>query len=294
MIRVEENKLYKIIKPQNYETVPILLIGDHTGKKFPAGFGEQLAQEDRERHIAHDIGTRGVIEHMARLLGAQAIMAEYSRLVVDLNRGAEDPSVIPLVSDTTSLPFNRVVENGEARLLTPAEREARLAEFYYPYDAMLMHEIPAFHKRHPNGKVFFIHSMTEQPQAGGDIRPHLQMLSKYDQVSAEFWIDELKKGIGAESNWTVMHNDPFDGFAFPTCTPNRHCKRVPNALIEIRQDLIGKPADQWLMAHRLLPLVRKYAYDLAVPDLPDTEPVPDRPLKLAPGAYVPELRQVAI
>ena len=68
----------------------------------------------RRRHIAWDIGIAEVTRRLANLLDAPAVLAGYSRLVIDCNRQLEDPTSIAQESDDVAVPGNRRPRRGGA------------------------------------------------------------------------------------------------------------------------------------------------------------------------------------
>ena len=78
-----------------------------------------------ERHIAWDVGAAGVTRALAALLDAPAILSTFSRLVIDPNRGEDDPTLVMRLYDGTIIPANARVDG--------AETERRLATFHRPY-----------------------------------------------------------------------------------------------------------------------------------------------------------------
>ena len=87
----------------------LLLICDHATNRVPAelGGGLGLSAEEMGRHIAYDIGARGVTLELARLLDAPAVLTRFSRLVIDPNRGEDDPTLLMRLYDGTIIPGNR-------------------------------------------------------------------------------------------------------------------------------------------------------------------------------------------
>ena len=107
-------------------TARLLLTGDHVSNAFPRSMNN-LGLEDwvLGRHVAYDIGTHKLLNRLSQLLDAPAVLAGYSRLLVDLNRSLEDPSVMPEVSDFIPIPGNQNL-NREQKAL-------RVHSFYTPY-----------------------------------------------------------------------------------------------------------------------------------------------------------------
>ena len=106
----------------------ILLICDHATNVVPPEVGTGtlgVPPEEMARHIAYDIGARGVTLELARLLDGPAVLTRFSRLVIDPNRGEDDPTLVMRLYDGTIIPGNRDV--------TPAEVERRLDAFHRPY-----------------------------------------------------------------------------------------------------------------------------------------------------------------
>ena len=66
--------------------VPAPLLCDHATNRVPAsvaGGGLGVPPEEMGRHIAYDIGARGVTLELARLLHGPAVLTRFSRLVID-------------------------------------------------------------------------------------------------------------------------------------------------------------------------------------------------------------------
>jgi predicted N-formylglutamate amidohydrolase len=106
----------------------ILLLCDHATNTVPAdvaGGDLGLPPEEMARHIAWDIGAAGVTEALAGLLDAAAILTCFSRLVIDPNRGEDDPTLVMRLYDGTIIPANRAIG--------PAEVERRLDAYHRPY-----------------------------------------------------------------------------------------------------------------------------------------------------------------
>src|SRR5471030_1636387 len=99
----------------------LLLLCDHASNALPPGTGTLgLAPELFATHIAHDIGAAAVTRALAAAYGAPAILARWSRLLIDLNRGADDPTLVMKLSDGSIIAGNR--DAGEAETLRRIER----------------------------------------------------------------------------------------------------------------------------------------------------------------------------
>ena len=88
---------------------PVLLVADHASPFFPAAMNQLgLADWVLERHVAWDIGSDQLTRYLADALDAQAVLAGFSRLIVDPNRKLDDPTAFIEVSDGITVPGNIV------------------------------------------------------------------------------------------------------------------------------------------------------------------------------------------
>ncbi|MGI9465031.1 MAG: N-formylglutamate amidohydrolase, partial [Aestuariivirgaceae bacterium] len=116
----------------SHEIVPgdlnkgLILMCDHASNGFPERYKSLgLPPSELERHIAFDIGVDGVTRQLARQLGVPAVLSRFSRLLIDPNRGLDDPTLIMLLSDGIAVPGNADMDQ--------AERKHRIASYYQPY-----------------------------------------------------------------------------------------------------------------------------------------------------------------
>ncbi len=229
---------------------PWLIACDHASNRVPAsvnGGTLDLAPGEMARHIAWDIGAAGVTRHLADRLAAPAILSRFSRLVIDPNRGEDDPTIVMKVYDGTIVPGNRH--------LTPEERERRLNDWYRPYHAAYA-ELAA---RRRDTLVVAVHSFTPRLN-GRSHRPwHVGILyDARDERLSRPLIDRLK----AEGDMVVGENEPYAGH-LPGDAIDRHglTPGRPNALIELRHDLIDTPEKQEAWAARLAPILEAARHD---------------------------------
>ncbi len=228
-------------------TGPLILLCDHATNRVPAevcGGSLGLAPADMERHIAYDLGARGVTLALAELTGAQALLTRFSRLVIDPNRGEDDPTLVMRLYDGTIVPANRGI--------APAEIERRLAAYHRPYHASLDATLDAM----PGPALVAVHSYTRQLR-GRAVRPwHVGVLWHHDDRLARPLLTRLR----AEPGLCVGENQPYSG-QLEGDTLSRHGTRrgLPHVLIELRNDLIASAADQRLWAALLAPMLAEAA-----------------------------------
>ena len=224
-------------------TGPWLVACDHASNRVPLeidGGSLGLPPEQMARHIAFDVGAAGVARHLGAALGARTILGGFSRLVIDPNRGEDDPTLIMKVYDHTIVPGNRHIDG--------AERARRLDRYYRPYHTAYA----ALAAKVPETIIIAVHSFT--PRLNGRApRPwHVGILFADDQRLSQPLIARLK----AEPDLTIGENAPYAGH-LPGDAVDRHAliPGRPNALIELRHDLIETEDQQKAWADRLAPIL---------------------------------------
>ncbi|MBZ8135338.1 N-formylglutamate amidohydrolase [Afifella sp. IM 167] len=231
----------------------LLILCDHATRKIPPEYAELgMPQAELERHIAYDIGVGPLTEELAERLDAPAILTQFSRLIIDPNRGEDDPTLIMRISDGALVPGNRGVD--------AAERERRLDRFYRPYHRTVEETIDAMVEAGRPPVIFSVHSFT--PVWKGMRRPwHAGILWDKDPRLALPLLDLLR----AEHGLRVGDNEPYTG-ALLGDTLNRHGTQrgLAHALIEVRNDLIARPAGVAEWAERLEAILREVLKDEAL------------------------------
>jgi len=78
----------------------LLIVCDHASNERPPGYGNLgLPETEFERHIAYDIGVAGLTRALAERLDCPAVLSRFSRLVIDPNRGEDDPTLVMKLSE---------------------------------------------------------------------------------------------------------------------------------------------------------------------------------------------------
>lgn len=222
-----------------------LVTCDHASNRVPDWVGRGdlgISSADMARHIAWDVGAAGLTRALAARLDSPAILSDFSRLVIDPNRGEDDPTLVMRLYDGTLIPANRN--------LTFADVEERLTRLYRPYHAAYA----CLADRHPRRVIVAIHSFT--PCLNGKApRPwHVGVLySHLDERLSRPLIARLQ----AEPDLCIGDNEPYSGH-LPGDAIDRHALATGrlNTLIELRNDLIGTEADQQRWADRLAPILQ--------------------------------------
>lgn len=223
-----------------------LVTCDHASNRVPDDIGGGslgIGPEDMGRHIAYDVGAAGLSLALAERLDSPAILSDFSRLVIDPNRGEDDPTLVMKLYDGTIIPENRHVG--------PAEVERRLNTLYRPY-----HDAYArIAARRPDTVIVAVHSFTPCLK-GRPPRPwHVGVLySHLDERLSRALVARLRQ----EPDLCVGDNEPYSGH-LPGDAIDRHALAPGrlNALIEVRNDLIGDAAGQAVWAARLAPILEQ-------------------------------------
>lgn len=209
----------------------LLLLCDHASNALPAEYGSLgLPQSELARHIGWDIGAAEVTRALAARFGAPAILTRYSRLLVDPNRGPDDPTLVMRLSDGALVPGNARVDE--------AETAHRIATFHEPYHRAIEAQIDATLAQGIVPVVFAVHSFT--PVWRGASRPwHVTLLWDLDPRIARPMIEAFRR----DPALVVGDNEPYDG-CLEGDTLYRHAtmRGLPHALIELRQDLVADRA----------------------------------------------------
>lgn len=224
----------------------VLLLCDHAANALPDTYGTLgLPPGELARHIAYDIGARGVTERLAAALGAPAVLTRVSRLLIDCNRGEDDPTLIMRVSDGAIVPGNRI--------LPAEERAIRIARFYRPYHASVADLVDRALALGVVPVLLSVHSFT--PVWRGVPRPwHAAVLWDKDPRLAR----QLLAALAADPALVVGDNEPYHGALRGDCMWQHGTSRgLPHALIEIRQDLIASEEGQVAWAARLADAMRR-------------------------------------
>jgi predicted N-formylglutamate amidohydrolase len=225
---------------------PLLLLCDHASNALPPG-GLGLDPALLSTHIAHDIGAAAVTRALARAYGAPALLGSWSRLLIDLNRGPDDPTLVMKLSDGSIIPGN---EGADA-----AEVARRIARFHAPYHAAIAARLDLIG---PDAVLISMHSFTPSWK-GRPRRWEVGILYDRDRRLAQPLMARL-----AEAGLAVGDNEPYSG-ALEGDTLWRHgtCRGLPHVLIEIRQDLVGTEEQAQAFALRLKPILDDAMSDMA-------------------------------
>ncbi len=220
-----------------------LIICDHASNAIPPGYETLgLPPEALGRHIAYDIGAADVTRALAAQLGAPAVLSTYSRLLIDPNRGLDDPTLVMRYSDGAIVPGNAYIDD--------AEIARRSAQFWAPYRREIAARVDAMMATGEPPALISIHSFT--PVMRSFTRPwKIGLLWDRDLRMPKPLIEALiaEPDLRADE---VGDNEPYDGaLAGDTIDEIATSRGLANVLIEIRQDLIVEKDDAVAWAERI-------------------------------------------
>ena len=222
-----------------------LITCDHATNRVPGwivGGDLGIAPADMARHIAYDGGAAGLASALAERMDAPAIFSDFSRLVIDPNRGEDDPTLLMRLYDGTVIPANRDAD--------AAERARRLDRLHRPYHRALA----ALAEAHPARCICAIHSFT--PQLRGRPPRPWQVGILYSHRDAR--LGPAMVAACRDEGWITGENQPYDGH-LDGDSIDRHAlaQGRPNMLIELRNDLIASAEGQAEWAERLAPVIAR-------------------------------------
>lgn len=192
-----ENKTFEEVNQQS--DCELIITCEHAGAQIPEEYNFLgVSAEDLDTHIARDKGAKEVTRLLAQKLGCYAILGKYSRLLVDLNRRADEDDLIVAVSDKVNVPENQNI--------SAEERKNRLQKYYYPYYEAIEKQIAHIKSLGKTPVFFSVHSFTPQLK-GGDYRPWNAGILWHKPTSlSRFVYQELSKSTDKK----VGANVPYD------------------------------------------------------------------------------------
>ena len=200
----------------------VLIVADHASNFIPDEYNNlALSQELIESHIAYDIGVKQLSLKLSEKLKAHLVMGNYSRLLIDLNRGIMDPTLISSISHGIKISKNYK--------LSSEDKKFRINEVYNNYHDKIYKII----KREKINLIISLHSFNPYyKKKKRDIK--FGILSNSDRRYSDIIIEILSK-----KGYRVGDNQPYEGNLIED-TMHRHGLQngILHTLIETRNDLL--------------------------------------------------------
>lgn len=235
LLSAEDPPPFEVVNPGG--SAPFLLVCDHASRLIPPSL-DNLGVADwvLDRHVACDIGAKALTLALSRRFNAVAVLAGYSRLVVDLNRQLHDPSAFIKVSDGIAIPGNIELQD--------AQRQARIDTFFDPYHAAVKASLDMLGERGHTPAMISVHTCT--PVYNRIVRRwHIGIMWDADARIAK----PLLANLDRVPELCVGDNEPYSGAHPSDYTIDQHAERhgLPCVGIEVRQDLVDNQegAEHW-------------------------------------------------
>lgn len=223
----------------------VVVVCEHASNHIPAAWGDLgLTADQRRAHIAWDPGALGLARGLAQRLDAVLVHAPVSRLVYDCNRAPDMPGAMPVRSEIHDIPGNAAIP--------PQERARRTAAVYVPFHdglhALLMQRMalglrPVILTIHSFTPVYFGQPRTVEFGIIHDADPTLAALILSGAQQAGQLASALNEPYSAKDD--VTHTLRLQATPYG----------LPNAMLEIRNDLIASTEAEVRMADYLSPIL---------------------------------------
>ncbi|MEO0575784.1 MAG: N-formylglutamate amidohydrolase [Pseudomonadota bacterium] len=225
-------------------TKPLLLVCEHAGVGVPESLSNAYPESLLSSHYGCDIGAGKLARALSERLQASAVLAHYSRLVIDANRRLDDPTL--LLGTANGEPVAANID------LPAIDIDARIQDLYVPFHAAVEAELQRLTAVGPPPLYVAIHSFT--PHLADQGRPwHVGVMWDQDEQTARHVIN----GLRAHDGIVVGDNQPYSGRASEDFSIDYHAERngFANVALEIRQDLLATDSQVATWVARLLPLI---------------------------------------
>jgi predicted N-formylglutamate amidohydrolase len=233
---------YRLIR-ENAEH-PLILVCEHASRFIPAALNDLgLDETAAHEHIAWDIGALALAERLSETLGATLLSANYSRLLIDLNRPLHVPDSIPPQSEIYQVPGNQSLDE--------ATRQYRQQCLFHPFHDRLRSLIDQRLADNRPTRVVGIHSFT--PVFYGQPRALEAGVLFGDAVD---YAQRIVDGLDRHS-LRVAGNQPYRINPLTDMTVPVHgdSRGLDSVLIEVRNDLLRNPEAVRTWSAYLAPLL---------------------------------------
>ncbi|MGV8987540.1 MAG: N-formylglutamate amidohydrolase [Cypionkella sp.] len=223
----------------------LILVCEHASNNIPARWAALGLTEDQiHAHIAWDPGALSVAKGLARRLDVVLIHAPVSRLVYDCNRAPDMKGAMPATSEVYDIPGNATISTEECL--------ARTEAVYLPWAAGLHGLIARRIALGLHPVIVTIHSFT--PVYFGKRRAVEFGVIHDADPSLALAIDAAARRM---TPLLSELNAPYSAADDVTHTLRLHATPygLPNAMLEIRNDLIATEAACETMAETLAPVI---------------------------------------
>ncbi len=209
-----------------------VIVCDHASNRVPKSLGNLgLSKKQLSQHIAWDPGTADIGKQLSKDIDSPVVLAEYSRLVVDLNRGHDNKDCMRDMSDDVFVPRNHK--------LTPQQKNQRLKEIFWTYHGEIDRQIERMLKKGVVPVLISVHSFT--PVMKGFKRPwHIGVMWNKNPGISKRLAANLRRN---NPKLNIGENVPYSlkDASIGKDTIERHAGKykLPYIILEFRQDLVA-------------------------------------------------------
>lgn len=233
----------EVINPQGAGGV--VLLCEHASNRIPARYhGLGLEAAAQGSHVAWDPGARALALRLSRALDAPLVAGTVSRLVYDCNRPPDAAGAMPAKSELFEVPGNRD--------LTPEQRAERVETVYRPFGAAVAAVLADRKARGQVTALITVHSFT--PVYFGERREtEIGILHDSDSRMA----DAMLAAAEHLPHRRIARNDPYGPEDGVTHSLKLYglANKLPNVMIEVRNDLLADDAGIAAMSEEVLTLL---------------------------------------
>ncbi len=191
--------------------IGLVLSCEHASWILPPGVDLGVPPDVLRSQASWDHGAYEIAQQLGEGVGLPVHAGLFSRMFVDLNRAADHPDVVPLVSYGAEVPGNA--------LLAPGDRAARIATFHAPYWSAVRVDVAA--RLRDRGAVLHLSTHSFDP-ALDPVNRVFDMGVLYDPGHAfEAELAERLLFQLRSAGLEVRANQPYGGVGPAICTSLR-------------------------------------------------------------------------
>lgn len=222
---------------------PIVILCEHGSERLPSGW--EWPEADQRlvgTHWSHDIGVEALVQALHERTGWPAVVAQFSRLLVDPNRDAGSDELFRTEADGVAVALNQDLDD--------AEKARRIDSLWRPYHAAAETMV----RDNPGASIVSLHSFTDNYE--GQARTmEVGVLFDLDEAPALAVHQDF-----VEAGYRARLNEPWSGKNGLMYSPHRHATNHGRRALEFefRQDLLVQPAWRAKAAETLAASVRRH------------------------------------
>lgn len=221
---------------------PAVFTCEHASRRLP----EPWVWPDEDlwissSHWAWDPGAAELAVRMAAATGSQAVLARFTRLLIDANRHIHAPSLFRDEADGGVVWLNFMLDE--------RERQRRIRGYYEPY-----HDAVTRTVAESSGDVVAVHTFTPTFQNQPQRRMEVGVIFDREEALARTVAESI-----ADDGWVVALNEPYSGANGMMHSADRHAREHGRRALEfeVRQDVSRDPVRRAACAEVLVRALRR-------------------------------------